>query len=466
MDVTKLTDKAAIATERGNYDYAMDLYLRLLELQPNNTEARKALRAVEVRKFQERGITKSNLGAWIKGFGHLVTILISFVIRKYEKAMAACEAFLKNDPYNRIVRWLLARAAMRAGYLDTAILILEDIRSSATGQLKGMALKGHIKVLRTLGQLYAQTDKLPLANERFEEILRAAPGDREAERRIREIAALRSMSEGGWDKAGKKGGYRDVLKDEDASKRLEDVQRDIRTSGDVLNAIERVKGDLAKEPESTRHLLQLGDLYKMLKEWDQARATYERAREIDPSNFLMEERLGDLRLAEMDEEIEAIKGAESQKEHLLQLRKERMTFAFKEYQKRVRARPQDLPTRYALGSILLQIGRAKEASVQFQHASRDPKTRRPALFRLGICFQKQGLVDLAVEQFQKAVTGASLVDHEVKDILYALGEARESQGRLVEALEAYKKIFEVDINYRDVSGKIEELYKQGVRETV
>ncbi len=464
MDVSKLTEKAAIAAERGNFDYAIDLYLRLLELQPKHVEARKALRAVEVRRAQERGITKSGPGGLIRGIGSLLTASIYLLLRKYEKAAAACESYLKNDPYNRAVLQLLATSAEKAGFLETAILVLEDMRSSGGTATKGLARRSHVKVLRKLGALYAQVDKLPLAAERFEEIMRLVPGDREAERRIRDVAAQRSMAEGGWDKVGKSGGYRDVLKDEDASKRREDSQRDIRTREDVQAAIERVKNDLVKDPNNTRHLVQLGDLYKMLKDWAAARLQYDKAQKIDPLNFMVSERQGDLHLAEMDEAIEHLSRDPSQKERVAQLRKERMRNAFEEYQRRAKARPQDLPTRFALANLLFEAGQFKEASAQFQLASRDPRNRRTALHRLGLCFQKQGLVDLAVEQYEKAIAGASLVDQEVKEILYALGQAHETQGRLIQALEAYKRLFEVDINFRDISAKIEELYRRGAKD--
>jgi len=464
VDVSKLIEKASIAAERGNYDYAMDLYLRLLELQPQHVDARKALRAVEMRKLQERGVTKSSPAGVIRGLGSLIAASLYLALRKYEKAMAACEGALKSDPYNTSALWVLGIAAGKIEDFGTAIMVFEDIRALTGNPTKGAARRRCVRVLRRLGDLYSKTQKLPLAAERLEEVLRLVPGDREAERQIRNIAAQRSMAEGGWDKAGKQGGYRDVLKDEDSSKRLEESQRDIRTREDIMAAIERVKADLASEPENTRHLVQLGDLYRMLKDWRTAHAQYARAFEIDPQNFMVSERLGDLKLSEMDEQIERLAADPSQKEPFAQLRKERMRFAFEEYQKRVKARPQDLPTRYALANVLFEAKHYKEASVQFQHASRDPKHRRTSLYRLGVCFQRQGMVDLAIEQFHKAVMGASLVDQEVKEILFALGEAHEAQGRLTEALGAYKRIFEIDINFANVSSKMEELYKRGVKE--
>ena len=464
VDVSKLLDKAQVAGERGNYDYAIDLYLQLLEFEPDHVEARKLLRGAEVRRCQERGITSSTVSGWVTGFGSLLSALVFQTLRKYEKAMSSCEAFLKNDPYNHTVLGLLAQAAEKCDMVDTAVLVLEDMRTRGGAPTTRAAVRAHVKVLRRVANLYVQTDQYPLAAQRLEEILRLLPKDRDAEGLVRDVAARRSMSEGKWDQAGQEGGYRQVLKSEQDSRKQEASHRDIRTRDDVLQAIERVQGDIEKDPENTRYLLQLGDYYKMLHEWDTARATYEKARQIDPSNFLIQQHLGDLKLAEMDEEIAGLASDETKKEALAKARAARQAFAVQDYERRVQARPQDLPTRYAYGEVLLALKRYKDASVQFQHASRDPKTRRGALYRLGICFMKQGLVDLAMEQFSKAVSDASLVDGEVKSILYALAQVLESQNRLSEALDAYKRIFEVDINFQNVSTKIEELYKRGAQD--
>ena len=465
VDVSKLLDKAQIAAERGNHDYAIDLYLQLLEFEPNHTEARKLLRDVEVRKCQERGVTKSTVGGWISGIGPLVSASLFMALRKYEKAMSACEAFLKNDPYNPTVLGMLATAADKADLQETAILVLEDMRTRGGAPKNRPAVRAHVKVLRQVANLYIQAEQYSKAAERLEEILRLIPKDRDADRLVRDVAARRSMTEGKWDQAGQEGGYRQVLKSEQDAKKLEASHRDIRTNEDVLAAVDRVKADLEGDPENTRFLVQLGDLYRRVAQWDDARAAYEKAKAVDPNNFLVQQHIGDLELAQMDAKIAVLAKDETKKEALAKARQRRQAYAFKEYERRVAARPQDLPTRFAFGQVLLKMKKYKEASVQFQHASRDPKTRRGSLYRLGICFMKQGLADLAIEQFNKAVGGASIVDGEAKAILYSLAQAHEAQNRLSEALNAYKRIFEIDINFRDVATKIEDLYKRGAQET-
>ena len=465
VDVSKLVDKAQVAAERGNYDYAVALYVQLLDLQPNHVDARKALRDVEVRRSQERGVTSSTTGGWLRGIGPLIGALVFSMLRKHERAMASCESFLKSDPYNKTVLKMLARAAVRAEYLDTAILVLEDVRTRGGPPGKGAPKKAHIRVLKWLANLYIQTEKLPLADERLKEVLSLDSKDREATNLLRDVAASRSMAEGGWDQAGRAGGYREVLKSQETSEALEDSQRDVRTRGDAESAIERVKHELEADPENSRLIIEVGDLYKMVKQWADARVWYQKAVELDPNNYLVQASIGDLELAEMDEELRRLAKDPDQKAQVVELTKKRMTFALQEFERRVQARPQDLPTRFRFGQVLFQMRRYQEAAVQFQHSSRDPKTRRSALYRLGLCFMKQGLVDVAIEQFEKAVTGASVVDQEVKGILYALGEAHESQERPDQALDAYKRIFEIDINFKDISQKIQKLYSRGVGQT-
>jgi len=458
VDATKLLDKARVAADRGNYDYAIDLYLQLLDIQPQHLEGRRLLRDVEIRKFQADGVTSSSPVAWVKGIAPLISTVIFTVIGKHEKGMGAAEAFLKNDPYNRTVLCMLARAAEKGDFLDVAIQALEDVRTRLDSN---SSPKTKASLLRKLGHIYQNASKLREASRCFEEILQYIPHDREADQKIRELAARITMTHGGWDKAVEQGtDFTDLLEDKSKSEDIEKGHHEIRTGADVEAAVKRVMADLKEEPDNTRLLIQLGDLYRRANDWEQSRAAFKKAQAMDPSNFLISQRLGDLKLTEMDVEIEEAKNDPAQAETVKELLLARTKFALEEYMKRVKARPQDLPTRYALGNVLFALKRYKDASVQYQYASRDPKTRRTSLYLLGRCFQLQGLVDLAIEQYTKASAGASLVDGEVKKILYALADARETQGRASDALDAFKRIFEVDINFKDVSARIEKLYKE------
>ena len=59
IDTSSLKEKARLAVGRRNYDYAVETYREVLKLEPNDVEARRELRAVEVRVVKETGASRA-----------------------------------------------------------------------------------------------------------------------------------------------------------------------------------------------------------------------------------------------------------------------------------------------------------------------------------------------------------------------------------------------------------------------
>ena len=76
---------------------------------------------------------------------------------------------------------------------------------------------------------------------------------------------------------------------------------------------------------------------------------------------------------------------------------------------------------------------------------------------LGSCFREKGLFDLAMKQFKSSLEAAGQTRGQSKEIIYDLGDVAERMGDKTGALEWFSKIYEIDINYRDVAVKIESL---------
>ena len=74
-------------------------------------------------------------------------------------------------------------------------------------------------------------------------------------------------------------------------------------------------------------------------------------------------------------------------------------------------------------------------------------------------FKAKKQYDLAVEQLKKASAEIIGMDTTKKDILYELGELSTLMGDKATALEYYKEIYAVDIGYRDITEKVESVYK-------
>ena len=119
----------------------------------------------------------------------------------------------------------------------------------------------------------------------------------------------------------------------------------------------------------------------------------------------------------------------------------------------------DLFLHYQLGELLFRNNNLDEAIVELQQAIQHPRRRVSALNKLGLCFKKKKMPDLAAAQFEKALEDEDLAGEEGKELLYNLGSVLEDMQKPEKAFEAYKKIYEADIGYRDVARKVEEFYK-------
>jgi len=62
--------------------------------------------------------------------------------------------------------------------------------------------------------------------------------------------------------------------------------------------------------------------------------------------------------------------------------------------------------------------------------------------------------------FQRAVEGVVNINQFVKAVYYDLGETYEKVENFVEAEKAYGKIYDNDVGYRDISEKMEVVYRK------
>jgi len=463
MDIPLILRKANEALQAGSFDYAIELFSQVVNIEPDNAQARAALRQAELARYE-----KNPPSALARTFGYVAsipTILFIFFARllgRQRAVIQACERLLRKYPKNIYILTLLGKAAYHAGYWRSGILALEDVRSIKPN---------HITVLRYLGRLYKEARDIPTALVRYQEILKLRPVDIEAERAMRDLAALEIVASVGWEHTES---YRDKIRDLEGATRLEQAQHFIRTREDLERAIGRTKEELEAEPDRALLWSRLGDYYKQQKDYGQAEAAYERAQELEPESFAHKAHLGDLRIVRLDDQIANLKEALKKSpddallaEKLSQTQEERKTVTMGELTKRVEAYPTDTDLRFRLGMLLFEMQKTNEATSQFQQTVRDPRLRRRSLNMLGQCFARRGLYDLAVKQFNNALEGITVLDDEAKFLVYNLGKVYEDMGDYDNAKEQYSRIYEADINFRDIAQRMEAVYpKAGEKKEV
>jgi DNA-binding SARP family transcriptional activator len=68
---------------------------------------------------------------------------------------------------------------------------------------------------------------------------------------------------------------------------------------------------------------------------------------------------------------------------------------------------------------------------------------------------------MALDQLETASKELPVMDGTKKDICYELGQLAEAMGDRAKAADYYKQIYQVDIGYKDIAQKIEQVYQDG-----
>lgn len=439
--------KAVAALERGNVDYAVDILFNILDLQPGFQEARRLLRAAQIRKAGGKTSPLQHIINNITQIGSVLTVN-SLLKSKPDKALKAAEKLLKADPLNKTFLMLHARAAQAAEFMPAAIHSMEVAREHYPKD---------VAVLNQLAEMYADNDQISEAKDCYEFLLSLKPNDPQILKKMKDTSALETMQRGRWEEEGD---YRNKLKDEGESKRLEQASRAVKTDSDIDTLIEEAKAKAEKDPENLNYRRGLADLYVRAHRYDDALQVLEEAQAAtgggDPQ---IDRAMSNTRLKKIDAHIEELQKV-GDTAGVEQAQKERGEYLLKDAADRVKRYPNDLLFKFEYGVLLYENGRVDEAIQQFQPAQRNPQKRIRTLYYLALCFKQKNQFDIAAEQLEKAASELFTMDETKKDIIYELGLLNESMGNIDKAVEYFKQIYAVDISYREVSQKIEQAYKK------
>lgn len=442
MDLSKHLEKAEEAVKRRGYPLAIDIYNKLLAMQPDNGEARRGLRTALFKRAEAK--PPSKLFALLGGGVHLLTGSISSMIGKHAAAAKAFERYLAHDPLNEGVNLKLGRMLEQAGLRHSALAVFQ-----AWAEHQPRCLEAS----RSAGALLYEQGEMSQAMAMYEQALRIDPRDQESLKARKNLAAEGALEKSGLEKAQSS---RDLMKDTEAQRRIERDQRLQLSAEEVSAELDELEPQLAERPDDTRLLRRVADLRMMQDDVQGALDCLEQLLRAQPDDGELADRAGDLRIrlqekrvAEADRRGDS-SAADGARGVLAELR-------VGEYRRRVERNPADLGLRFRLGTALVDQGELDEGIAQLQQAVKDPRSKVEALLCLGRAFQAKGLEDLALGQMEKALEAAGAGGKLAKEILYEMGVLNQTSGRTEQALAVFSRILEQDISYRDVARRVEQL---------
>lgn len=283
--------KALAAAERKNLDYAIEMFIQTLNIEPNFTKARQYLRATQMKKTESAGGFKRMLtGAKLQP---LLTKAKVVLQKNPSEAMTLAEQALTEDPKNSQALWILAEAAEVAKLPETVVQTLETYtRLNARDT----------KALHWLARSYKETGQHEQARETYERLVQINPNDFEAQQGTKDSTADGAMAGGGWEESTTS--FRDKLKDKDESIALEQQSRMVSSEDMLENQIKERLEALAKDPESPLIQRELGKLYTQRENFDEAlrylEGLYAKEGGSDPS---LEREIGDTKIKRLEFKI-------------------------------------------------------------------------------------------------------------------------------------------------------------------
>jgi tetratricopeptide (TPR) repeat protein len=436
--------KALAAMEVHNFGYAISLLQEVLRQEPEFLTGRQLLRRAEVAKKKAGKKSFFNIS--------MAPIAVMKAQRQVKKApqraLEMIEKVLEDEPYNRQANLVLKEAAIAAGWPEIGVFALQTLLEENPRD---------VKLLHELGQLYHAIGQSEQEVEAYNRITEIDPLDATALRLGKDASARASMSSGGWTQAES---YRELIKDKDVAISLD-------------QQIAEVEAQQKTQPKNVDLARRIGGLYEQKEDIASAIRWYQIAVDLTGAGDAgLVRKVSDLNMRADEREIAAHeeylathkeKDAVHAKktEELLAAKKRRAEMLIEEAGSRIARNPTDLHLRFEMGEHLVNAQRFREAIPELQRARQNPNARLKAMNLLGVCYREQGMLDLAMKQFEDAAREILTMDMLKKEIVYNLGIVYEKMGEKEKSLNCMKQVYEADYGYKDVAQRVESSYQQG-----
>ncbi|MBM4147517.1 MAG: tetratricopeptide repeat protein [Lentisphaerae bacterium] len=442
--------KGVAALQKGNLDYAIDMMSSCLELEPRFLDARKALRDAEIQKLLRGKVTPlTHAMSTATGISQYLQGMALLKSGKGLQALAVAEKLLKRDALNMKFVMFFAEAAQALSMSEAAIHTLEKAHDASPDDLA---------VIKALARLYLDVGRMRESRYCYERLCEKLPDDFQLRKALKDVTALASMRQGGWEAAADGGSYRDMMKNTEEAALLEKESKAVRTDRDTDALIRDMRTRIEREPMNVNYYRALSRLHIQTRQFDEAVSVLRKAAEIAAGDPEVHAALSSAILQKMDHEISELREA-GREEDAETMEAERTRFIHDDLQERVRRYPNDLGVRFEWGMLLLERGNTNEAIQQFQMSQRSPKFRTRSLLQMALCFKQKSQYDMALEQLKTADSELPVMDGVKKDIVYEIARLLELTGDSKQAVFYYKQIYAVDIAYRDVAAKVEQTYR-------
>lgn len=446
-------DRGKAVAGTGNYDYAIEMYLNGLNLDPEAVEAHQDLRDISMKRKASGG----------KALGMFERMKIKTNTKDDKQNMLNCEKLLAYDPGNTDHMLALMQNAHRAGFWDTCLWIGPILHRANTD-----SSKPEFNKFIALKDIYKALGQWKLATDACQAAAAMRPDDMDLTTELKNLGAAHTMAEG---KYGTARSFRDSVKDMDSQRKLLDADKDVRTTDVLTRQIQEAEAEWQAQPEEPGKIMKLVETLVKTEDpvhenraIDLLASAFERTKQ-----FRYRLNIGKIKLLQLNRQERSYRdklaqnaGDDALKEEYRQFLADKAEEELKEFTLWAENYPTDLHYKYEMARRLFMLQRYSEAIPVLQTARQDPKIRGEATIILGRSFLEAGFVDEAVDTLRALIEDYQVKgDTRSKNMYYWYARALEQQNETQSALKAYSQVAQWDFNYLDVQARIKRLRSGG-----
>jgi len=447
----------------NNFEYAIEMYIQGLSIDPEAIDAHQALRDISMKRKASGGKSLGMLqGMKLKGG------------KDEKEALLNAEKLLAYDPGNTDHMLTMLTQAEKGGYYDTVLwigpILLRANKEAGVGGKSflgsgfGGGQKESFDKYIILKNVYKNLGRWKLAAEAAEYAAAMRPDDMDLATERKNLSAQETMTAG---KYGSAKSFRDSVKDMQKQHDLFTKDTDIRTMDVLSKQITSAEAEWQADPNEYGKLSRLVDILAKteLPEYENRaiellESHYEQSRQYR-SKF----RVGQIRLAQLTRQERGLRQAisadpsnEAIKAEYRDFTKDRAAQELAIYKEFAENYPTEMSHQYNVAIRLHRLEQFAEAIPVYQKARNDPKYRVEASVNLGRAFLDAGYVEEAVDTLRDLIEAYELKgDPKSIEMTYFYGKALEQKGDTPAAIQAYSRVAQWNFNYLDVQARIKRL---------
>jgi tetratricopeptide (TPR) repeat protein len=442
--------KGSQAMQKQNFDYAIEMYGKAVQLAPDNLAFRQALRGTEYRKYDDNKSGAKFSGVRLTGTRNTIRKLRG---KKEWSAMdQAAEEGLMLNPWDAPLNAAVGEACHNLGYSEVAEFTYQcAVESDPESK----------DYLQSLMEINEERGNYKKAIECAKRLTKLEPNNGKLRAQLTGLEAKQVMDRGGYEGAKSTQEVRRNAYD-DYRPATEKYVPDT-VAGPGVSLEQDLRRAIRKGPTEKGNYIKLAEHFQKQKEFDKASDVLKEALEATGGDVNIREFFEDNDLVNFRHQLELAKAVTAQDEagqkRILTLKRELLLREIEVYSSRIERYPNDARFKYELGKRYIQTKEYKKAIPLLQQATVDQRRAASCQVLLAKCFLAERQPKLARAQLERAVE--KLNPHDEPDTYceahYILARLCEDAGDRDDAEHHYSEVLSVDYAYKDARERLEKL---------